>query len=120
MVDVIIKKFDIPAMAAGERYLIRHNGVVLSESSLTEKFVPFLGISVLNRSNEPIDVFLNNNDDSSFPVSGNAARSLNGVPAWDIGIINRGVNPITAGQISVTLINDLEQVSRYNAYAKVK
>jgi hypothetical protein len=117
--DVFIKEIALPAIPAGEQRILSFNGIKLSESSL-KKFIPVLGIAVLNLSSENIKVFVNESPDNCMRLSGSSSRTLTGVPAWDITVQNLGVSPIADKGVVVTLFNDLEQVSRYNAYAKMR
>lgn len=117
--DVFLKEIVLPAIPAGEQRLLTYNGIKLSESSL-KKFVPVLGISALNQSTEKIKVFVNESPDNCMRLSGNSSRTLTGVPAWDISVQNLSSNPIDAGAVVITVFNDLEQVSRYKAYSKLR
>lgn len=117
--DVFMKEIALPAIPAGEQRILAFNGIKLSESSL-KKFIPVLGIAVLNLSSENIKVFVNESPDNCMRLTGSSSRTLTGVPAWDITVQNLGVSPIADKGVVVTLFNDLEQVSRYNAYAKMR
>lgn len=117
MIKPFIKEFIVPELLASEAKILKHNGVKLSESSYKE-FIPFVSISVLNKSTENIKVFINETDDNAFRLTGNSSRSLSGVPAWNISVKNLGDSTIPEGDIIVTVINDLENTARYNAYAK--
>ena len=117
--DVFIKEIALPAIPAGEQRLLIYNGVKLSESSL-KKFVPILGIAVLNLSTENIKVFINESPDNAFRLAGSSSRVITGVPAWDISVQNIGVGDIATSKIILTLFNDLEQVGRYKAYSKMR
>ena len=117
MIEPFIKEFIIPEVAANTQYPVTVKGRVFSES-IYSKFVPFMSISVLNKSTEEIKVFINETDNNAFRLTPNSSRSLTGVPIWQITIVNTSDNTISANSIMVTVINDLEQVSRYNAYAK--
>lgn len=117
MAKLFFKEFCIPAIAAGEQHILTKNGLKLSESSY-KQFVPFLSISVLNKSTQDIKVFVNETDDNAFRLPPNSSRTLTGYPSWDITVQNLGAENINANEVFVTLINDLEQVSRYNASIK--
>jgi hypothetical protein len=117
MSKLFFKEFSIPAIAPGEQHILTKNEVKLSESSY-KQFVPFLSISVLNKSTQEIKIFLNETDDIAFRLPPNSSRTLTGYPAWDITVQNLGTENINANEVFVTLINDLEQVSRYNASIK--
>lgn len=117
MTKLFFKEFCLPAMAPGEQYTITKNGLKLSESSY-KQFVPFLSISVLNKSTQDIKVFVNETDDNAFRLPPNSSRTLTGYPSWNVTVQNLGAENINANEIFVTLINDLEQVSRYNASIK--
>lgn len=118
-IDIFFEQFSIPALEAGEKHLMKKNGIALQESSI-KKFVPIMAISVLNESTQNIKVFVNETDNKAFELPANSSRTLEGYPAWDITVQNIGDASIGSGEVKVTLINDLEQTSRYNAYAKAK
>lgn len=117
--NVFLKEISLPEIPAGEQRTLLYNGIKLSESSL-KKFVPVLGIAVLNQSTERIKIFINESPDNCMRLTGSSSRTITGVPAWDVSVQNLGINSIAAGDIVVTLFNDLEQISRYNAYAKLR
>ncbi len=117
--DVFLKEISFPEIPAGGQRTLLYNGIKLSESSL-KKFVPVLGIAVLNQSSERIKVFINESPDNAFRLTGSSSRVITGVPAWDISVQNLGVGDIAASQIILTLFNDLEQVGRYKAYSKMR
>lgn len=117
MSKLFFKEFSIPAIASGEQHIITKNELKLSESSY-KQFVPFLSISVLNKSTQDIKVFVNETDDNAFRLPPNSSRTLTGYPSWNVTVQNLGAEDTLDNQIFVTLINDLEQVSRYNASVK--
>ena len=117
MIRPFIKEFIVPELPSGDAKILTHNGVKLSESSFKE-FIPFVSISVLNKSTEDIKVFINETDDNAFRLTGNSSRTLTGIPAWNISVKNLGNYTIPEGDVIVTVINDLENTARYNAYAK--
>lgn len=117
--DVFLKEIVLPGLPAGGQKILTYRGLKLSESSL-KKFIPALGIAVLNKSSENIKVFINESPDNCMRLTGFSSRGLTGVPAWDVSVQNLGANAIFAGDVVVTLFNDLEQVSRYKAYSKMR
>lgn len=117
MIKVFIKEFSIPELTSGLQYTVKKGDIKLSESSF-KSFIPFMSASVLNKSTEEIKIFLNETDDNAFRVPANSSRSITGVPIWDISVQNMSTNTIESGNIFITLINDVEQVGRYNAYEK--
>jgi hypothetical protein len=117
MIKPFIKEFSVSELTPSEAKILKHGGVKLSESSYKE-FIPFVSIAVLNQSSENIKVFINETDDNAFRLTGNSSRALTGVPAWNISVQNLGDSTIAEGDIIITVINDLENTARYNAYAK--
>jgi hypothetical protein len=117
MIKPFIKEFIVPELTPNEAKILKHNGVKLSESSYKE-FIPFVSIAVLNKSTENIKVFINETDDNAFRLTGNSSRALTGIPAWNISVQNLGDTSIAEGDIIITVINDLENTARYNAFAK--
>jgi hypothetical protein len=117
MIDVILKEIEAGAISPGSMDIITYGGEILQESKL-KKFIPFVSISVLNNSSSDIKVVMNETTDNAFRIPPNASRTLSGYPIWDVRIINNGATDILSGEVIVTLINDLENRARYNAYAK--
>lgn len=117
MIDVILKEIAADAINAGEMDIITYGGEILQESKL-KKFVPFVSISVLNNSSCDIKIVMNETTDNAFRIPPNASRTLTGYPIWDVRIFNDDTTNIAAGEVVITLINDLENRARYNAYAK--
>lgn len=117
MIDTFIKEIRVPALAAGTQYPVTINGQIFSES-IYKRFVPFMSIAVLNKSSEEVRVFINETNDNAFRLPANSSRSLTGVPIWQITVINEGTNTISADDVILTIVNDIEQVGRYNAYSK--
>lgn len=117
MSKLLLKEFGCPAIGAGETYIVGYNGLKLSESSLKDH-LPALGIDILNKSAEEIKVFVNDTNDSAMRLPANSSRQMVGYPAHEIAIMNLGTAAIAAGSVVVTILNDLEQVSRYTAYTK--
>lgn len=117
MIKPFLKEFSVPELAAGTQTIIKKGEVKLSESSFTQ-FIPFMSASVLNKSTEEIKIFINETDDNAFRVPANSSRDITGVPIWNISVQNMGTNTISSGSVFVTLINDVEQVARYNAYER--
>jgi hypothetical protein len=117
MIDVILKEIPVTGIAAHQTKILTYDGNILKESKL-KKFVPFVSISVLNNSSETIKVVLNETNDNCFRVPANSSRNLEGYPIWDCQIVNLGATDIADDEVFVTLINDLENRARYNAYAK--
>lgn len=116
-IEVLIKEFSVPALIVNEQYPVRYNGELLSESSL-KKFVPFMAVSILNKSTEEVKVFVNLANDNAFRVPANSSRILSGFPCWDITVENIGSSPTNASEVFITVINDVEQVGRFNSYNK--
>jgi len=119
-IKTVIKELPIPALSSGLQHIVIYpavGGVRLSESSLKD-FLPVMGISLINKSTNEIKVMLNDTDDNAFRVPGNSSRTLTGVPAYDITVQNVGSTSTTPGQVYITLFNDVEQVGRWNSYAK--
>jgi hypothetical protein len=117
MSKLLLKEFACPAIGVGETYIVSYNGLKLSESSLKDH-LPALGIDILNKSAEEIKVFVNDTNDSAMRLPANSSRQMVGYPAHEIAIMNLGTAAITAGSVVVTILNDLEQISRYAAYIK--
>jgi len=117
-IQTFIKTIKNPvAIAASGLWNVQHNGRKLSEG-LPAHIVPVLAVSVLNKSSNDIEVFINEAADNSFGLSANSSRALEGVPAWDVSVRNMDAVEIAKDEISITLINDLEQTSRYNSSVK--
>ena len=117
MIDLILKEIEAGSIPAGSMDILKYNGEILQESKL-KKFVPFVSISVLNNSSSDIKVVMNETTDNAFRLPPNASRTLSGYPIWDVRIENLSTTDISAGEVIVTVINDLENRARYNAYAK--
>lgn len=117
MAKILLKEFECPTIGAGETYIVSYNGLKLSESSLKDH-LPALGIDILNKSAEEIKLFVNDTNDSAMRLPANSSRQMIGYPAHEIAIMNLGSNATTAGSVVVTILNDLEQISRYAAYLK--
>lgn len=118
MVDVFIKEIsNTVAIAANDAWYVEFAGSKLSEG-LPARFVPVLAVSVLNKSANEIKVFVNESEDNSFRLPANSSRTIEGIPIWDIAIRDMDGVEIAIGDVALTLLNDLEQVGRYNAYSK--
>ena len=119
MIRTILKEFPIPTIVAGTQHHITHNGSTLEESSL-KKFVPFVGVSVLNDSDEAIKISFNGSVDNCIRLPANSSRSITGYPIYEATVHNLGALDIPTDKVFVTFINDFEQVSRFNASEKQK
>jgi len=118
--DTILKEIVMGAIAPGTQAPVKFQGIKLSESSL-KKFIPILGVMIYNQSTEDIRVFMNETNDNAVRLPGNSALPLSGVPMFDITVENLDASEtIAAGEVIITLFNDFEQVSRYDAWARKK
>jgi hypothetical protein len=117
MTDVFLKEFTFGEIAAGEQMPLEINGKLFSES-VYKKFVPALAVTATNNSGNDIKVFVNQTNDNAFRLPPNSSRSLTSYPIWDITVQNLGETEIAANTVILTLVNDIEQVGRYKAYAK--
>ena len=119
-IDIYFEEYILPNdLTAGEMVILTKNGFKLSDSSI-KKFVPVVSISVLNKSTEEIKIIVGETENKSFRVPAKSSRSFDKYPCWDISVRNEGSLSVSKDEVFITLINDLEGVSRYNAYAKMK
>jgi len=120
MIRPFIRKINAGAVAVSSTKLITVNNIKLSESQY-RNFLPIMSVSVNNASLADIEILINETDEASFPVSAGASRTISGFPVMDLSVKNlSAVNAIAAGQVILTLLNDLEQCARWNAYEKTR
>ena len=118
MVNVFMKEIkNTVAIPASGSWCVTSSGLKLSEG-MPAQFVPVLAVSVLNKSTSEIRVFANESTDVGFEVPANSSRTVSGVPIWNLNVVELDGVEIAIGDVGLTLINDLEQTSRYNAYSK--
>ena len=119
MIKPFLKEISNPVeIPASDVWYIEYNGVKLSEG-LPAQFVPIVSVAALNNSSDNIKVFVNETEDNAYRVPSDASRAIAGIPIWDVAVRNMSAaSAINAGEVVITLINDMEQVSRYNAFSK--
>ena len=120
MVKPFIKEFvNTEAIPADDFWELQHNNKKLSEG-MAAIFVPCLAIAILNKSANNIKVFINETEDNALRLTPNSSRGMDGLPIWDVSIRNMDDTEIAIGEVIVTIYNDMEQTSRYNASIKSK
>lgn len=118
--QTFIKEFENKeVIPANDFWELQHHSRKLSEG-MPGVFVPCLGIAILNKSANNIKVFVNETEDNALRLTPNSSRGMEGIPIWDVSVRNLDAAEIAIEEIVVTIFNDMEQTSRYNASIKSK
>lgn len=117
MPKAFIKIIKVPEIASGGVWDVTYKNKELSVSSLKEN-MPILTVSVKNSSNNDITVITQGLPEDAFEVPAGGTRSLSGIPVTQLRVKNDGAETITADEISINLINDIEQCKLYDEAVK--
>jgi hypothetical protein len=117
MPKAFIKIIKVPEIASGGVWDVTYRNKELSISSLKEN-MPILTVSVKNSSDNDITVITQGLPEDAFTVAAGGVRNLSGVPVTQIRIQNDGSGTIAADEISINLINDIEQCRLYDEAVK--
>jgi hypothetical protein len=117
MPKAFIKIIKCPEIAVGGVWDATYRNKELSVSSLKEN-MPILTVSVKNSSSNDITVITQGLPEDAFEVAAGGVRNLSGVPVTQIRIKNDGAGTIAAEEVSINLINDIEQCRLYDEAVK--
>lgn len=67
------------------------------------KYAPFDKVNVINNSNEPITLKLDDDNSRAFSIAGNQNRTLTGRWYRLLGVINEGSNSISSGDLTIEI-----------------
>jgi hypothetical protein len=117
MPKTFIKIIKCPEIASGGVWDVTYRNIELSQSTLKEN-MPILSVGVRNGSASDISIITQGLPEDAFEVAAGGTRSLSGVPVTQLRVKNDGIGTIAADEISINLINDIEQCKLYDEAVK--